>query len=83
MTHVRRNLTSAEARAYLKSELWERHGEHLSQADHTVVTLCAQVLVAITETREDMGHRSDAEITKYLSTMVVGLHRNISIGSED
>ena len=80
MTHVRRNLTSAEARANLKSELWERHGEHLSQADHTVVTLCAQVLVAITATREDTDNRSDAEIVKYLSTMVDGLHNNITKG---
>ena len=78
MTHVRRNLTSAEARAYLKSELWEQHGEHLAQADHTTVTLCTQVLVAITETREDMDNRSDAEITQYLTTMVVGLHKNIN-----
>ena len=80
MTHVRRNLTPAEARAYLKSELWERHGEHLSQVNHTVVTLCEQVLVAVTETREDMVSRSDAEIAKYLSTMVDGLHNNITKG---
>ena len=80
MIHVRRNLTPAEARAYLKSELWERHGEHLSLANHTVVTLCEQVLVAVTETREDMVSRSDAEIAKYLSTMVDGLHNNITKG---
>ena len=80
MTHVRRNLTPAEARAYLKSELSERHGENISQADHKLATMYAQGLVALTATREDIPNLSDAEIIKCLSTFAGGLHNNITKG---
>ena len=80
MTHVRRDLDMTGARNHLKTALWDRHGENISQADHNLVTLYAQGLVALTETREDMDNLTDAEIIKYLTTLVVGLHNNITKG---
>lgn len=80
MTHVRRNLTRAEARSYMKTALWERHGEHLSQADYRLITPYAQSLVSLTETREDMPNLTDSELTNYLSILVKGLHKSIGKG---
>ena len=80
MTHVRRDLTMTEARSYLKTALWERHEAHIAQADHNLVTLYAQGLVALTETREDTDNLTDAEIIKYLTILVVGLHNNNTKG---
>ena len=78
MTHVRRNLTPTEARAYLKTALWERHEAHLTQADHTLVTLYAQGLVSAT--REGMFALTDAELPKYLSILVDELFESIIKG---
>lgn len=80
MTHIRRDLTMTEARSYLKTALWERHGEHLSQADHTLVARYTQGLAALASTREDLTGVSDSDITKYLSILVDGLHNNITEG---
>lgn len=80
MTHVRRNLTMTEARSYLKAALWEQHEAHISQDDHTSVTLYAKGLVALTETREDLPSVSDSELTKYLSILADELHNNIIKG---
>lgn len=80
MTHIRRDLTMTEARSYLKAALWERHEAHLSQDDHTLVTLYAKGLVAITETREDLPTVSDSELTKYLSILADELHESIVDG---
>ena len=80
MMHVRRNLTMTEARSYLKAALWERHEAHLSQVDHTSVTLYAKGLVALTETREDLPSVSDSELTKYLSILADELRTNITKG---
>ena len=80
MTHVRRDLTMTEARSYLKTTLWERHEEHLSQVDHTLVTLYAQGLVALAETREDIPNMSNSALTKYLSILADDLHNNITKG---
>ena len=80
MTHVRRDLTMTEARSYLKAALWERHEVHLSQDDHTSVTLYAKGLVALTETREDRPSVSDSELTKYLSILADELHKSITKG---
>ena len=78
MTHVRRNLTMTEARNYLKTALWERHEVHLSQVDHTWVTLYAQGLVSAT--REGMFALTDAELPKYLSILADELHQSIAKG---
>ena len=78
MTHIRRNLTSAEARAHLKTALWERHGERLSDVDHTWVTLYAQGLVSAT--REGFFTLTDAELPKYLSILADELHNTIAEG---
>ena len=78
MTHVRRNLTMTEARSYLKTALWERHETHLTQADHTLVTLYAQGLVSAT--REGMFALTDAELPKYLSILVDELCESITKG---
>ena len=80
MTHIRRNLTMTEARSYLKAALWEQHEAHLSQDDHTLVTLYAKGLASITETREDMPNVPDSELTKYLSILADELHANITKG---
>ena len=78
MTHVRRDLTMTEARNYLKAALWERHETHLSQADHTLVTLYAQGLVSAT--REGMFALTDSELPKYLSILADELHNTITEG---
>ena len=80
MTHIRRDLTMAEARSYLKTALWERHEAHLSQVDHTLVTLYAKGLAAVTETREDLPAVSDFALTKYLSVLADELHESITKG---
>ena len=80
MAHVLRNLDMTGARNHLKTALWDRHGDNISQADHKLVTLYAQGLVSLTETREDLPSMSDSEISKYLSILVVGLHNNIIKG---
>lgn len=80
MTHIRRDLTMTEARSYLKTALWDRHESHISQADHWLVTMYAQSLRVLTETREDIRNLSDSELTESLSVFADALHNNIAKG---
>ena len=78
MTHVRRDLTMTEARSYLKTALWERHEENISQADNALIARYALGLV--TATREGMSTLTDSELTESLSVLADALHNNIAKG---
>ena len=77
MTLVRHNLNHAEARTYLKHELWKQHQLHLRDADRTLVAKYIQCLVALSEWRDDIPNATYSELTKCLSALADACAKNI------
>lgn len=78
MTLVRHNLNHAEARAFLKSELWKQHQLHLRDADRALVAEYVLFLVILSEWRYDIPNATYPELAKCLSVLTDSCAKNIN-----